>query len=976
MDAVTPKTAVTPFVLKDAPSLIQKVWPAQKISVETFKERDAKQAQTLTSLGSYWKGRKPLILARACILASLLPASDDVAGDLEIFDLLMGMHDDQIGARLKVGVTAADVEKFGSESQKQAFARMQDSERPVARTDRDALSCEIISQMPYQDRVERLYRLEELPEDPLLGPYFARINAKLGTSATTLTELIEQLGIMRFGRRPRVADTFAGGGSIPFEAARIGCDVFASDLNPVAAMLTWGALNVVGATPAHLKSIEKSQKIVADLVENDLKDLGFEYDETGNRVKTLLYCLETRCPQTGWMVPMAPTWVISKSWKTIAVLVPDAKSKRYEIEIRSGVSDSELKAAEKGTIQKGNLVHTVAGETYSTSIKAIRGDFKDAAGVSRNRLRQWEVSDVVPRPDDILQERLIAIQWMDKETLQSARPRSFFASVTEADRARERKAIEFVEGNLAHWQDVGLVPDMPIETGKENEGPIRTNGWTHWHHLFSPLQLIFFATLSRHVRRHLPTGWLDIARLLDRSSKVNRWSSSNGSSGQPTNVFDTQALNTFFNYGAYASYNLIKLITKPKNHPIGTDCEVGNQPAAAISVENDIYVTDPPYADSVRYEEITEFFIAWLRKKPPAMFENFIWDSRRALAIKGDGEEFKKGMIDAYKAMADHMPANGLQIVMFTHQSASVWADMALIFWGAGLQVVAAWYIATEVSSELKKGGYVQGTVILVLRKRIGAEHAYKDEIVQEVKSEVSDQIDTMSGLNQDLVGHGRIENLFEDADLQMAGYAAALRVLTRYSVIDGIDMTKESLRPRRIGEKSLVGEVIEFAVQVANEHMVPDPMDPKLWGGLSGAERFYFKMMDVETTTLRKLDNYQNFAKAFRVGDYAGLMGSVEPNKARLKLAREFKKNSFEIPDFGPSATRAVLYALFEIGNDVEGDEVLAHLRDMVPGYMSKRDDLAAMAEYIVKKREKVDETESRAARILHGLIRNERLG
>ena len=741
-------------------------------------------------------------------------------------------------------------------------------------------------------------------------------------------------------------------------------------------MLTWGALNVVGATQEHLQSIETTQKRVASLVEEDLKNLGFEFDDAGNRAKAFLYCLETRCPQTGWMVPLAPTWVISKSWKTIAVLVPDPKRKRYDIEIRSGVSDRDLKNAGKGTIQGGNLVHQIDGETYSTSIKAIRGDYKDAGGNSKNRLRLWEKSDVVPRPEDILQERLIAIQWMHKDTLHSARPRSFFASVTEADLERERKAIAFVEGNLAQWQADGLVPDMAIETGKENEGPIRTNGWTYWHHLFSPLQLVFFSILSRHVRRLLPTGWLDMARLLDRSSKVNRWSSSNGSSGQPTNVFDTQALNTFFNYGAYTSYNLLKLLTKPKNFPIATNCKVENQPAASIEVENDIYITDPPYADSVRYEEITEFFIAWLRKKPPVMFENFTWDSRRALAIKGDGEDFKKGMVDAYGAMTVHMPANGLHVVMFTHQSAAVWADMALIFWGAGLQVVAAWYIATEISSELKKGGYVQGTVILVARKRRGAEQGYKDEIVQEVRAEVAEQIDTMSGLNQNIVGSGRIENLFEDADLQMAGYAAALRVLTRYGVIDGIDMTKESLRPRRAGEKSLVGEVIEFAVQVANEHMVPEPMSPKLWAWLTGAERFYFKMMDVETTALRKLDNYQNFAKAFRVSDYASLMGSVEPNQARLKMAREFRKNCFEVPDFGPSATRAVLYALFEIENDVEGDEVLAHLQDMVPSYISKRDDLAAIAEYIARKREKVDETESRAARILHGLIRNERLG
>ena len=77
-------------------------------------------------------------------------------------------------------------------------------------------------------------------------------------------------------------------------------------------------------------------------------------------------------------------------------------------------------------------------------------------------------------------------------------------------------------------------------------------------------------------------------------------------------------------------------------------------------------------------------------------------------------------MVDAYRAMAEHMPDNGLQIVMFTHQDAGVWADMAAIMWGAGLQVTAAWYIATETTSEIKKGGYVQGTVLLVLRKRRG----------------------------------------------------------------------------------------------------------------------------------------------------------------------------------------------------------------------------------------------------------------
>ena len=61
-------------------------------------------------------------------------------------------------------------------------------------------------------------------------------------------------------------------------------------------------------------------------------------------------------------------------------------------------------------------------------------------------------------------------------------------------------------------------------------------------------------------------------------------------------------------------------------------------------------------------------------------------------------------MVQAYKAMADHMPDNGLQIVMFTHQDAGVWGDMAQIFWGAGLRVMAAWYIATETTFGIEEG--------------------------------------------------------------------------------------------------------------------------------------------------------------------------------------------------------------------------------------------------------------------------------
>jgi adenine-specific DNA methylase len=398
--------------------------------------------------------------------------------------------------------------------------------------------------------------------------------------------------------------------------------------------------------------------------------------------------------------------------------------------------------------------------------------------------------------------------------------------------------------------------------------------------------------------------------------------------------------------------------------------------ASDVRRSNDIYITDPPYADAVRYEEITEFFIAWLRKNPPAAFGDWIWDSRRDLAIRGSGEEFRHRMVKAYTALATHMPDNGLQIVMFTHQDATVWGDMAGIFWAAGLRVTAAWYIATETTSELKKGGYVQGTVILVLRKRTEPKKAYKDELVLEIRDEVARQIDTMVGLNQTTREHGRSENLFEDADLQMAGYAAALRVLTSYTQIDGTDMTREALRPHVDGEQSVSNELIEFAVAIANEHLVPDGLDQKVWERLVGAERFYLRMVDLEAAGVKKLDNFQNFAKAFRVADWKLLLASARPNDARLNSARDFKRAEFGATEFGSSLLRAVLFALFEIETELEGDEVMSHLRDNVKGYFQRRHDIVAVADYLATNLGRLRPGEAAAARVLRDLVKGERLG
>jgi len=1002
--------AVAPFSLKNAPSLIERLLPAQKLSAEAQKERKAGAGQTLTALGSYWKGRKPLILVRACVLGALLPATNDTEKDLEIFEKLMAIDDEAFLIRAE-GISARTIlERLSLDNLSVYFSlSVKQGEIPltgpvdpsaypglmvrwqpqVTKAERLWLKRQVLLRMSYSEKLALSKRPEEI-DGELYRTIWDEVNAHLDTNAYNHAELVEQLGIMRFGRRPKVADTFCGGGSIPFEAARLGCDVYASDLNPIACMLTWGALNIIGADENTRAEIEAAQRQVAEAVDNEITRLGIEHDEDGNRAKAYLYCLETRCPVTGWMVPMAPSWVISKTHNVYAKLVPNAKTKRFDIEVVTGASAAAMKTGEKGTVRDGYLVYQLDGEIHRTAIKTLRGDYTKSDGTTGNRLRLWEKSDFKPRTNDIFQERLYCVQWTcsrynkAKDKLETW---TEFRSVTEADLKREAKVEKLVATNLAKWQEEGLVPDMVIEPGDKTDEPIRTRGWTHWHHLFSARHLLVLASFKRVVARAFDV--LPFAAMLDYTSRLCQWTTSDvrrakdgsgrqvgGASDNPSHIFSNQALNTFYNFALRSGQFLTRDFSptyKGRGHINSSGVNILAHAVKELATNGDIFVTDPPYADAVHYHEITEFFIAWLRKNPPAPFRDWIWDSRRALAIKGDGEEFRRSMVEAYRAMAEHMPDNGLQIVMFTHQDGGVWADMTNIVWAAGLQVTAAWYIATETSSELKKGGYVQGTVLLVLRKRLGSESAYKDELVDEVRVEVERQIQTLTGLNQWLKEKNRDQNLFTDADLQMAGYAAALRVLTSYSRIDGADMTTEALRPRKKGENTLVDEIIGLSVQIANDCLVPEGLEATAWEKLANAERFYLKMLEQETEGQRKLDNYQNFAKAFKVDDYCPLMASVKPNDARLKSAMEFGGGEFSASEFGGSATRAVLFALFSLERGKESNEVMSNLRDNVPEYPKRREVLVVICNYLAAKLTTLRAEEASKARVLSGLIRNE---
>ncbi|MFN9280179.1 MAG: anti-phage-associated DUF1156 domain-containing protein [Betaproteobacteria bacterium] len=1002
-------SGVVPFSLKDAPSLIERLLPVQKLSAEAYKEQMAVHGKTLTALGSYWKGRKPLILNKACILGCLLPATSDPGKDLEVFELLMGMDTSSFVARAKRRLSPKEIlesvvisrvadyfQIVGGQTQlvsspvdwsDPALSETQVKWRDdVSEVTRRAIEASHTQTRPYRERVRDSRRPEEVQE-AVDAHVWDTVNEHLGTHATSIPELVGQLGVMRFGRRPRVGDTFCGSGQIPFEAARIGCDAHASDLNPIACMLTWGAFSIVGASSVDRDRLVKEQQELARELRRQVDQLGIEDDGDGWRAKVFLYCIEVRCPQTGWLVPLLPSRVISYGYRVVAELLPDVRNKRYEIVIRSGANESEMLAAEKGTIgrdsrfDEASLEHTVDGSVFRTKISTLRGDYINFEGVLGNSLRQWELHDFRPRSSDLLQERLYCIEWMRPKK----KGKGFeyeFRSVTDSDLQREQVVDDYVATHLSQWQTSGAVPDMRIEVGGppryQGQDLVRSRGWTYWHHVFNGRQLLLGAIVNEHSGAF---GKFALTRMLNKNSRLSRWDGNVGGGGATQGVFDNQALNTLFNYGTRGVANLDDaLVTDYKSFHLHGTHTVRAAPAKELQNDCDIFVTDPPYGDAVKYEEILDFFVSWLRRKPPADFADWVWDSRRSLAIQGEGEDFRREMVAAYSQMAARMPANGLQVVMFTHQSGSLWADMANIVWASGLQASAAWYVATETDSALREGSHVKGTVLLVLRKRQGQHKTTRDDLAWEIQEEVEKQVADLTGLNQQAKGLYRDENVFEDADIQMAGYAAALRVLTRYAVIDGREMSTEAIRPRVKGETTFVDGLIAFAVDTANQCLVPQGVAKAHWDRLSGAERFYLKMLDMEARGAKTLDNYQNFAKAFKVRDFGPLLASRKANEARLKSGVDFGRAEMgEGSELYQSVLRAALYAVMELQNGVDGSEVLAHLTLNVPNYYSdvtQRELVAELAGYLAKRLEALRPDEASAARVLRELVKNQRLG
>jgi hypothetical protein len=318
-----------------------------------------------------------------------------------------------------------------------------------------------------------------------------------------------------------------------------------------------------------------------------------------------------------------------------------------------------------------------------------------------------------------------------------------------------------------------------------------------------------------------------------------------------------------------------------------------------------------------------------------------------------------------------------------------------MILWAAGLKVTAAWTISTETDAVgIKSGNYVQGTVCLVLRKSVTSEAGFLFDIYPMVEDEVRSQISSMLALDQ---GH---EPNFNDSDYQLAAYAAALKVLTQFSTLDGRDVTGEVFAVRSKSEKSDFEQVIERAITIACDALIPKGLNDS-WRDLNLIERYYLRAVDIESRGERRKGMYEELARGFGVTDIKPLLKSDKANGTRVHtptgfgtsllapidgavataaaLPRRGRAGSSGPHPFAATPLRHLLFAVCETAAaDIDPNQGRKYLHDTFgQTYWGRREAMVRLLDWLAALGNSEDTADwakdSEAARILAGRLRND---
>ena len=596
---------------------------------------------------------------------------------------------------------------------------------------------------------------------------------------------------------PRVLDPFAGGGSLPLEALRLGCEAHALDYNPVATLILKCTLEY----PQKFREKDKfgGYRLVEDVkrwgnwvFEEATKELEKFYPkDDGSTPIAYIWARTLPCqnPSCGGEIPLIRQFWLADSNKWKIALRPIVKGKKIEFEIVHFPRDFDPK---KGTVARAIVSCPICGSTIDD--ETTRKLFREGKGGERL------IAVVVHLPKKGKKYRL----------------------------AEERDLAVFKEAERHLWEkreklkeEWGFDPLPDEETSKGKSTSLIPYGIDSWGKLFNSRQKLALITFVEKVRsayeKMLKEGYeeeyskvvasylaLIVSRVADYNSNLCLWivqwetiAHTFGRHALPM-VWDYAELNPLSTVGAGTFKSMFGQVVDVLNYlfqiPTSEKLpQVKQGSATELPYPDeyfDIVFTDPPYYDNIQYSMLSDFFYVWLKRMlydiHPELFATPLTPKSKEIVAnptyqggeKKAREFFEENLKKAFREINRVLKPKGVASILYAHKSTAGWETLIKSLLECGLLPTATLPINTEYVERLEaqESAALASSLFITCRK--------------EEKKETGWWEDVKSELAKDLPA--RLKKLWEEgirgADFLVAGIGCGIEVFGKYEKVRNIE--------------------------------------------------------------------------------------------------------------------------------------------------------------------------------------------
>lgn len=597
------------------------------------------------------------------------------------------------------------------------------------------------------------------------------------------------------GTRPLVVDPFAGGGSIPLEALRIGADAFASDLNPVAVLLNKVVLEYIPKYGQRLADeVCKRGKWLKDQAEEELAQL-YPPDPDGAIPIAYLWTRTMRCegPGCGAEVPLLNRLEVTKRQQPpIVAYVETAEDDSIDIGLREKKRGENVGS---GTVKNGTVTCPRCG--WTTSARRYREIARDGG----------------------LRERMYGVVLSD--TSGGGRR---YRNATERDRSAYSRAKERLASLRPNWSPAqSTVPNEALSQDEPRRLNVRQYGYLTWDSLFNDRQALALCVLGDKVRdvyqqtiaetgdeslavAVASTIGLSISNTLHYLTNMSTFLSEGmisvfiQSSAIPMRADYAEANPMMPDLVGGLEYQLTKTVNTLRHTALGIEQSgvVQQSSAQTLSLPDqsaDAIVTDPPYYFSIPYADLSDIFYVWQKRflaflgLPYFGFDVTPKDEEATQSLphsqspsRKNKEHYEAAIRDSFIRVRKSLKKGGVCVVVFAHASTEGWEAIIQGLIGAGWTITATWPIETENPHRMlaSRQRTLASSVHLVCRLRDG-------EGPGKATSAVGDWRDVLAELPKRI--REWMPRLAEEgvvgADAIFACLGPALEIFSRYSRVE-----------------------------------------------------------------------------------------------------------------------------------------------------------------------------------------------